>query len=251
MRPGKSSSDTLSSDDAARASAIAWFAALRACAPVSASMRRTPAATPASDTPEMTPMSPVRRTCVPPHSSTDQPSELPGLQAPRPSPRREPRRRISRRTARARRRPAHRRAPSAASSPANSAARNRWRGPRPSPTPPPSSAWDARSRTAAGRARPASPSARRDRRAPGAAPRAGDASPNGCARIALRREPIHLKRQRLRPTLRRALLDRADVDKQVAGLLLRVGHLEAHAVGAPSRRCRRPGRPTPHRTASG
>ncbi len=48
-------------------------------------------------------------------------------------------------------------------------------------------AWDARSRSAAGRARPASPSARRDRRAPGAAPRAADASPNGWRGSAPRR----------------------------------------------------------------
>ena len=51
----------------------------------------------------------------------------------------------------------------------------------------PSSAWDARSRSAAGRAPPASPSAPRDRRAPGAAPRAAGASPNDCRRMALRR----------------------------------------------------------------
>ena len=50
---------------------------MRAAVPVSASMRRTPAATPESDTPEISPMSPVRRTWVPPHSSTDQPMVLP------------------------------------------------------------------------------------------------------------------------------------------------------------------------------
>ena len=61
----------------------------------------------------------------------------------------------------------------------SSAARCRWRCPRPARSPRASSAWYARSRSAAGRARPASPSARRDRRAPGAAPRAADASPNG------------------------------------------------------------------------
>ena len=42
-----------------------------------------------------------------------------------------------------------------------------------------SSAWGGRSRSAAGPARPASPSARRGRPAPGAAPRAADASPSG------------------------------------------------------------------------
>jgi len=43
---------------------------------VSASRRRTPDATALSPTTEMTPMSPVRRTWVPPHSSTDQPMVL-------------------------------------------------------------------------------------------------------------------------------------------------------------------------------
>ena len=42
-----------------------------------ASIRRTPAATPLSPTTEMRPMSPVRLTCVPPHNSTDQPMVLP------------------------------------------------------------------------------------------------------------------------------------------------------------------------------
>ena len=59
------------------ASCPKWSAALRAVAPVSASRRRTPAATPLSVTPAISPISPVRRTCVPPHSSTDQPSVLP------------------------------------------------------------------------------------------------------------------------------------------------------------------------------
>ena len=40
-------------------------------------MRRTPAATPLSDKPLIKPISPVRLTWVPPHSSTDQPSVLP------------------------------------------------------------------------------------------------------------------------------------------------------------------------------
>ena len=40
-------------------------------------MRRTPAATPLSPRTVIRPMSPVRRTWVPPHSSTDQPSALP------------------------------------------------------------------------------------------------------------------------------------------------------------------------------
>ena len=42
-----------------------------AAAPVSASMRRTPEATALSDTILKRPISPVRRTCVPPHSSTE------------------------------------------------------------------------------------------------------------------------------------------------------------------------------------
>ena len=50
---------------------------MRAALPVSASMRRTPAATPESESTEISPMSPVLRTCVPPQSSTDQPSVLP------------------------------------------------------------------------------------------------------------------------------------------------------------------------------
>ena len=46
--------------------------------PVSASRRRTPADDAAlAQPPRSSPMSPVRRTCVPPHSSTDQPSVLP------------------------------------------------------------------------------------------------------------------------------------------------------------------------------
>jgi isocitrate dehydrogenase len=87
------------------------MAMLARAVPVSASMRRTPAATPASPTIVTRPMSPVRATWVPPHSSTDQPSALP---LPRPSRPRGPRRRTSRRTARARRMRWHRRPPSAA-----------------------------------------------------------------------------------------------------------------------------------------
>jgi len=43
----------------------------KARGPVMASMRRTPAATPLSDTMRMSPISAVLRTCVPPHSSTE------------------------------------------------------------------------------------------------------------------------------------------------------------------------------------
>ena len=45
--------------------------AASAAAPVTASTRRTPALTAPSLTTRNSPMSPVRRTCVPPHSSTE------------------------------------------------------------------------------------------------------------------------------------------------------------------------------------
>ena len=78
MRAGISSSGALSSRGRRFGElAPCGCAALRAAAPVSASMRRTPAATPLSATTGIRPMSPVRRTWVPPHSSTDQPSVLP------------------------------------------------------------------------------------------------------------------------------------------------------------------------------
>ena len=172
-----SSSDTLSSAAAALASWPRCCAALRAAVPVSASMRRTPAATPLSATPAIRPMSPVRRTCVPPHSSTDQPSVLPP-----PSPI------ATTRTSSPYFSPNSARAPDARAS--SSAISRVVTGEFCSTIVvgdvldlldllAPSSAWDARSRSAAGRAPPASPSARRDRRAPGAAPRAADAWRNG------------------------------------------------------------------------
>ena len=83
-RLGRSSSGALSSAAAAFATCTSALACLRAAMPVSASMRRTPAATPLSATTEMTPMSPVRRTCVPPQSSTDQPMVFAAV-ASRPS----------------------------------------------------------------------------------------------------------------------------------------------------------------------
>ena len=171
----------------------------RTCArwcPLSASMRRTPAATPLSVKPAMRPMSPVRLTWVPPHSSTDQPMVLPP-----PLAHRDDAHLVAVFLAEQRARAGcdrRRRPPSAAWSPARSAARRRWRCPRPARSPPPSSAWDARSRSAAGRARPASPSARRGRRAPGAAPRAGDASPNDVCRMALAAGMIDFERERRR-----------------------------------------------------
>src|SRR5450759_4551868 len=77
MRAGMSSSGTLSSAAAALAVCTCLSVALRASRPVSASRRRTPAATPESVTPLIKPISPVRLTWVPPHSSIDQPSVLP------------------------------------------------------------------------------------------------------------------------------------------------------------------------------
>ena len=161
------------------------LACLRAALPVSASIRRTPAATPLSPTTEIRPISPVRRTWVPPHSSTDQPMRVAAALAHRDD--------------------AHLVAVFLAEQRARAGRdgvvdRHQPRGHRrvlqhdvvgdvldPLDLLGASSAWDARSRSAAGRARPASPSAPRDRRAPGAAPRAADASPNGSARMALRR----------------------------------------------------------------
>ena len=51
--------------------------------------------------------------------------------------------------------------------------------------------------------------------------------------------------------LQRALLHRAEMDEEIAGLLLRIGDAEFDAARRSARRCRRPGRRTPHRTASG
>src|SRR5262249_6019640 len=124
------------------------------------------------------------------------------------------------------------RPPSTAWSPANSAARNRWRGPRPARSLRPSSAWDARSRSAAGRARPASPFAPRARRAPAAAPRAGDASPHDFCRwrcAAARTSEFTGERG---AGLERALLARAGMDEHVARLLLSVGDGKSHALAA-------------------
>ena len=91
-----------------------WRACAHEC-PVSASMRRTPEATALSPVTEIRPISPVRRTWVPPHSSTDQPSAFcPCARAVCPSKPRGPRRRIFRRTARVRRPRAHRPPPSGA-----------------------------------------------------------------------------------------------------------------------------------------
>ena len=72
-------------------------------------------ATALSPVTEIRPISPVRRTCVPPQNSTDQPSALlPCSRAARPSTPRELRRHISRRTARVRRPRGHRPPPSGA-----------------------------------------------------------------------------------------------------------------------------------------
>jgi len=79
-RAGISSTGAFSSAATALTVCTCLLADLRAALPVSASRRRTPAATPESLRLLIRPMSPVRFTCVPPHSSTDQPSALP----PRP-----------------------------------------------------------------------------------------------------------------------------------------------------------------------
>src|SRR3984893_7325852 len=76
MRAGMSSSVVRNSTAAVLASAMASLTCFRAWLPVSASMRRTPEATALSPVIEIRPISPVRRTWVPPHNSTDQPSAL-------------------------------------------------------------------------------------------------------------------------------------------------------------------------------
>src|SRR3981189_2787486 len=76
MRAGMSSSVVRSSIAADLASAMVSLACCRAWRPVSASMRRTPDDTALSPVTEIRPISPVRRTWVPPHSSTDQPRAL-------------------------------------------------------------------------------------------------------------------------------------------------------------------------------
>ena len=53
------------------------------------------------------------------------------------------------------------------------------------------------------------------------------------------------------PAFERALFHHAGMDEQVAGFLLRVGDAEAHALAASSCRYRRPGRRIRRRTASG
>ena len=78
------------------------LADLRAAAPVSASMRRTPAATALSPTTVMRPMSPVRAH-MRAAAQFDRPAHAHCRRHRRPSRRRAPRRRISRRTAPARR----------------------------------------------------------------------------------------------------------------------------------------------------
>ena len=209
-----------------RADDLRW----RACArrvPVSASSRRTPAATPQSDEAVIRPMSPVRLTCVPPHSSTDQPSVLPRALAhgddadlvavflAEQRARAGSARIVERHQARRHRRVLQHEVVGDVLDAAR--------------VPPPSSAWDARSRSAAGRARPASPSARRDRRAPGAAPRAADASRNGWRgwRCGAR------DRRRARaatPSLSVPSSTVPMMHEQIAGLLLRIGDAKAHAL---------------------
>ena len=198
--------------------------------------------------PRRSPMSPVRRTCVPPQSSTDQPERI--AAAARPSPPRAPRRRTSRRTARAR--PTRRASSSAISRVVTGA---------------------FCSTIVVGDVLDAARAPRRHR----LRVREVEAQPVGRDQRALLRDVVaeHLA-QRLVQQMRRgmvcadrgaprvidrraraprrperALLDRAEMHEQIAGLLLRVGDREAHAIGGRSRRCRRPGRRTRHRTASG
>src|SRR3984893_10230892 len=72
-----SSIGTRNSEPVALAKRARLFKLARAVFAVSASIRRTPPATPLSPTTEIRPISPVRLTWVPPHSSTDQPMVLP------------------------------------------------------------------------------------------------------------------------------------------------------------------------------
>ena len=197
------------------------------CVPVSASIRRTPAATPLS-------LSTVIEADVAgarAHGSrrTARPTSPWCCRRPRPWRRRAPRRRISRRTARA---PPTRCASSTAISrvvtgvfcSTTSLAMSSTR----SISCRASSAWDGRNRSAAGRARPASPSARHDRRAPGAAPRAGGGWPNGFAgsRCGGHGRP---RARAQRPTSSVPSSTDAGMDEHVARLLLGVGDAQAHA----------------------
>ncbi len=71
IRAGSSSGEIRSSAAASRSSDSSCARCASAAAPVSVSIRRTPAATGLSETILKRPMSPVRRTWVPPQSSTE------------------------------------------------------------------------------------------------------------------------------------------------------------------------------------
>ncbi len=58
-----------------------WRTQASAPSPVSASMRRTPEATPRSETTSKSPISPVLRTWQPPHSSSEKPGTVDGAHA--------------------------------------------------------------------------------------------------------------------------------------------------------------------------
>ena len=191
-------------------------------------MRRTPAATPLSLSTEIRPMSPVRRTWVPPHSSTDQPSVL-----PLPSPM------ATTRTSSPYFSPNSARAPDAL---ASSSAISRVVTGAFCSTIVVGDVLDALELLGAHRL----------------GMREVEAQPVGRDQRALLRDVIaeHLAQrlvqqmgrrmvgadgaaprvidleQQRGADLERALLDRAEMDEQVAGLLLRVGDAEAHAVGA-------------------
>jgi hypothetical protein len=77
MRSSTSLGPARNSAAAELSAAVLALPRCRAASAVSASMRRTPAPTALSPTTEISPISPVRRTWVPPQSSTDQPSPLP------------------------------------------------------------------------------------------------------------------------------------------------------------------------------
>ena len=245
-----SSSGTLSSADAALASSPRCCAYLRAVVPVSASMRRTPAATPLSLSPAIEPMSPVRRTWVPPQSSTDQPMALPP--APRSSPM------ATTRTSSPYFSPNSARAPEAM----RVVDRHQPRGHR-----------RVLQHDVVGDVLDPLDLLRRHR----LGMREIEAQPVGRDQRALLRDVVaeHLAQRLVQEMggrmvlpdraaarvvdlerersadLERALLDRAGMHEQVAGLLLGVGDAEAHALAGHDARYRRPGRRTRRRTASG
>ena len=174
------------------------------------------------------PISPVRRTCVPPHSSTEKPSALLAASRAPSSPI------VTTRTSSPYFSPNSARAPASHGDVGRHQARRdlgvlRQRAlarPRSRAGPPASAAWLAKSkrRRSGATSEPfcvtCAPSS-------GAAPGAADASPNGwrAARCARRRR-LRARRRR-RPSACRA--HRAEMHEQIAGVLLRVGDGERAA----------------------